>query len=1090
MAVKYIDWKPVSVSYINNKLDLSDAVIGTSDGLIFSENNLASCIRSLDFNENSLVFLTDLIEAPTIETKRDEVKYQNNLIRNCIMTSASGYYLTRTRYDSANIATSAESTNNIFQLEFDTNDDALSIVSEDLNQRLYLTVDATGACAYFDVYNSDIEHLQKFKYILNTDTNTLVLFCSTCDTSGYRVVSYDESTPGTSLVTFETYNPLSANSCYSYLFKLKNVDLSIKPYTLNSSRYVKYESVIDNNDTIYGDMEIASSQSFPNNYLIATSFKDSGTYTPTTDYTGQLKSNAVSLKNLFTPEYKYSKRNDVVLNRDYQTVTLGDNIVDDAYNKVTTSYSASTKQFNLEPDKLTYFHYPYGTSTVPISSSGLIEAGAIAGLSPIKADRIWKSQFGYETSTNNGNSTTRNGTWLCSWLSGNNCQSIWVDRWYNPQQIEYKLALTADEPNPYISDAPSTLTFEAGVLYKYFHIGAEYSLKLIEDADFNNCDKVLEIKNWTKANLENATNSTEDNITYTRFNNSEFTFTGSEYISYSASESFFAKYNLTVAAWVYFDNWSNAAADQIIGNYYNGGYGLSYHTGIKDDFLIYTDSTYGHIFVTNTEGRYLFDKAIPGTNAAVTDMSVDGEGRAWILDDNQNKIFVYNPINNVFENIIDLPATTYKYARHDKYNNFYVYSSNKVFKKYDRNGDLLTTKPLAFLTNTFLPLSTLQGFDITGFFIDSASNIQPYIGTTAFEDLSGNYWHHFGSNLIKNNINYILHITSPDDLKVDGDLNLWMIKDDTLYHFDKDGSILLKRTYPYISSGPKKLAITRELTNSGWKDFIWVMDKQSIIKYSSSGRFEKIIKPTDYFSTGNYPGRDRNKLNLTFAKYCTKYNFYRDAKLLNPGLDDKNYITANFKITNGTSVSAKELIAPTNALSRGWHHLALTFDSANGVARLYVDGQTIDSISFAEGQYMLDYTNKNTFYIGNTNDSHDTKEYTWLLDKKPTMVGKIDDIRVYSCALSERDVLVLSRKKLKFTPVEFNVTAPTRQYIETIDRFNTHRTPGFKSNIFNIRILNSDLDSEDLKESIEDAICKALTKITPVGAKLNKIVWE
>ena len=166
MAVKYIDWKPVSVSYINNKLDLSDAVIGTSDGLIFSENNLASCIRSLDFNENSLVFLTDLIEAPSIETKRDEVKYQNNLIRNCIMTSASGYYLTRTRYDSANIATSAESTNNIFQLEFDTNDDALSIVSEDLNQRLYLTVDATGACAYFDVYNSDIEHLQKFKYIL------------------------------------------------------------------------------------------------------------------------------------------------------------------------------------------------------------------------------------------------------------------------------------------------------------------------------------------------------------------------------------------------------------------------------------------------------------------------------------------------------------------------------------------------------------------------------------------------------------------------------------------------------------------------------------------------------------------------------------------------------------------------------------------------------------------------------------------------------------------------------------------------------------------------------------------------------------
>lgn len=1091
MAVKYIDWKPVSINYINNKLNLQDEYVGSKEGILFAENNLASSIRSLDFNENSVVYLTDLTSIQNIQTSASRQPYRNNLIRNCIVTAASGYYVTRTRYDSANIATSAENLNNVFQLEFDENDDALSIVSEDLNGKLYLTIDNTGACAYFDVYNSDIEHRQKFKYILNTDVNTLVLFCSTCDTSGYRVVSYDETRPGTSLVALESFTTKPPTGCYTYLFKLQNVDLSIKTNALSASTYVKYLNNLDNRNTIYSDLPVASSTPFLNNYLFVNTFKDDTSYNNST-YKTNTKSNAVSLKNLFTSDYTYNRKSDgSVLNREYQSVILGDNIVNDSFNKATVTYTTSTKQLLIIPDRLNFFHYPYDAPTVSLSAAGLIEAGAIAGLSPSKSDRIWKKQSGYAAYTIDGQSTIQNGTWLCSWLSGNNCNSQWMDRWYDASKLTYKVALSADEPNPYIIDKPSIMTFESGVRYTYFHIGSEYSLQLIENSSFNTGTKILEIKNWTYDDLP-VVNGSSKNITYTRTNNSEFTFTGSEYIGYSAAEAFFPEYTITLAAWVNFDNWSNASADQIIGNYYDGGYGLFYDTGIKDDFVIYIDSTYGHLFTINTEGRSLYDKSIPGVSATITDMSIDGNGIAWVLDDNQNKIFLYNPQNNVYEKIIELPIPrSYKFVCHDKDNNFYLYSNNdNYFTKYSSEGTYVGATALASLPNTFLNLSALQSFPISGFFVDSSNNIQPYIGYTACQDTSGNYWHYFGSNLTKNNSEYVLHITSPEDIKFDGDYNIWMIKDRTLYHFDKNGNILLKKYYAYLSSHPKKIALTRELTETGWKDFVWVVDNQALVKYSANGRFEKIIKMTDYFNSSKYLGRDRNKLKLTLPKNCTKYNFDRDAKKLNPGTLDANYITAKFELTNGVAITSKMLKSTTNTLQKGWHHIALIVDTSKGIATLYIDGQSRDSVSFAAGQYRLNYTNKNNFYIGNTNGKQDLNINDWLLDYRPTMIGKIDDVRVYEYALTERDIVTLSRKRLKFVPIEFNMLAPIRQHVETIDKFTAHRLPGFKSNVYNIRILNSSIDNDEIKNSIQNAICNAITKITPVGSKLNKIVWE
>jgi len=349
---------------------------------------------------------------------------------------------------------------------------------------------------------------------------------------------------------------------------------------------------------------------------------------------------------------------------------------------------------NLEPDKLTYFHYPLGNESIPLSSTGLVEAGAIAGTSPEKADRIWKAQSGYNTHL--GNSLgIQNGTWLCSWLKGSafDCNAQWMDRWYDPSKISFKLALSSEDPNPYIVDIPSTMTMDAGVLYKFFHIGKDYSFKLIEDTNFSKFENILEVKDWSNITV---TNGTSANIVYTRYNESELNLNGTEYVEFSSSNSFYPEYQLSLASWVNFDNWRNAPADQIVGNYYKGGYGLFFNTGVKTDTVIFADKQYGHLFIANTENKYFHDKALPGLSATVTDISYDNSGIVWVLDGNNNKIYAYNPLNNLFVNTINLAlSSNYTLIENDKEGNIFAYDAqNNRFSKYNNRGSFQSHQSL------------------------------------------------------------------------------------------------------------------------------------------------------------------------------------------------------------------------------------------------------------------------------------------------------------------------------------------------------------------------------------------------------------
>ena len=82
--------------------------------------------------------------------------------------------------------------------------------------------------------------------------------------------------------------------------------------------------------------------------------------------------------------YTQNYGNSAIYLREYEKLFLGTN-QEEGYENPYLGFSADTTQQVFAADSVTYFHYPQTASQISLSSSGLIEAGAISGRAP--ADR-------------------------------------------------------------------------------------------------------------------------------------------------------------------------------------------------------------------------------------------------------------------------------------------------------------------------------------------------------------------------------------------------------------------------------------------------------------------------------------------------------------------------------------------------------------------------------------------------------------------------------------------------------------------------------------------------------------------------------
>ena len=107
----------------------------------------------------------------------------------------------------------------------------------------------------------------------------------------------------------------------------------------------------------------------------------------------------------------------------------------------------------------------------------------------------------------------------------------------------------------------------------------------------------------------------------------------------------------------------------------------------------------------------------------------------------------------------------------------------------------------------------------------------------------------------------------------------------------------------------------------------------------------------------------------------------------------------------------------------------------------------------------------------------------------PTFNREVD---TFVEGVEQADIKALQKRFIKssFTDLKWSTPTGERFYIEQIERFFLHRQPGAKSNMFNIKIKNSNITNTTLREIIEKNIIASLNKIVPVHTQLNNIIWE
>jgi len=352
--------------------------------------------------------------------------------------------------------------------------------------------------------------------------------------------------------------------------------------------------------------------------------------------------NALSLKNTNTPE-NYQSRNNPFQSDKSQFLSEADNNLRDykalftgsnqalGNDNITLGYEAYTTDIVLKADKVTYFHVPqsiYPYVALNVNDSGLVQAGAIAGDHPVKADKIFKKQANAKyTSPFGAASDESNGSFLCSWLSGSadiTAQPVWVDRYYNPSTVSYITALTARSlkainystvfegyvaeagsglSTDEVFDVPSNLVFEPGTYYAYYHYG---------NTGVSNYINTL-TPYIVEQDFPNYFNVDGSNAITNQVQGSEYSFGGSNYAVTNSLSGIQISNQFTICFDMFNQDWSKPFGYQILGNLINDGFGIFNQNDVTPTIFVNSTSS---VDIINTDFNKITTVNYPTTALA------------------------------------------------------------------------------------------------------------------------------------------------------------------------------------------------------------------------------------------------------------------------------------------------------------------------------------------------------------------------------------------------------------------------------------------------------------------------------------------
>jgi len=394
----------------------------------YKENYLKNGIDRKINNYSSIYLtdnqnLTDIIELNKLKGYNTIKKFNTSFINN------NGLYLTLSSNNASSInpfftkkdQKFIDPVDRIFEVNLLDNS-KLKITHRNKNGVIYyLSVVSATSIRFLNTYNANYALLD---YILDKDNNKLVLF---------KTISN-----GTSNIKYLVYsrdNVLRTSTTLS-LFKTNYLNINYYIQELNPKLNTSWVSYNTHHKNQYDVDPLKSTNNLKNNYLINTQ------YSYVTGNT--LSSNILVLKNQKTNK-NYSYRSDyldlndknvpTVNNRSYTGLFTGNEQETGDYG-ITLNYEFYNTDYKMKGDTHTIFYTPeslYPYKQININDLQWNYRGAIAGENPYMSDKIFK---------NTSDTVDFIGDYLCSWLyKRKNGESIWLDRYYNPEKTSYSNAL-------------------------------------------------------------------------------------------------------------------------------------------------------------------------------------------------------------------------------------------------------------------------------------------------------------------------------------------------------------------------------------------------------------------------------------------------------------------------------------------------------------------------------------------------------------------------------------------------------------------------------------------------------------------------
>lgn len=965
-------------------------------------------------------------------------------------------------------------------------------VFDTINYYLSYYQSNTGVGTFLMVNRYQNDEVNLFNYLYDTIYNQIVL---TKKVNGLqKYVSYGDSTGVLSMVDFVTGGDIFVASSAFRIRDYNNINLQIPTDWYSYVKQIDVDGLQVNNERCVDNvplnylfnftLEKLSSNSIPLNIMPLKNDKDN--------------ENSLSRGSIINNEY------DGVIQRTYTSLNTGTTQIKGSPD-FNTTFNSYTTQLLIPKDNTTFFYFPYEPFPViklNINDSSLVNSGAIAGDKPINSDKVFKRKVKQPFAVQyNSNDSEQTGTYLCSWLKGGiglSALPIWVDRYYNPTLINSIDALTYNDsfttefdilatnnPNNVqypVYDIKSNLTFEAGYQYAIQHLGDRNIIELIDTLS----GSLVQHSFTNKYDYINQ---------YYEYIGDEITL-GNNYYSKILNDTQIAeiaKYNnFTIAFDLSVSNWSENIGYQIFGNYNSYGLGIFNDQQITPFVITYDTSVISVYNSTLT----LLDTVDVDSNI-VHLCKLDPVGSIITITENDYLTRVdYNSV------IVDK-----KYIENiTKYTSYYstlehTYCYSPFLSAIKINNASLDYE----IINQNMVNVTVSNVSPTTYAIVVVDGIMYLVPGTNIKSLNGKIFFTMQSGVSQVFVVYDIARDKSSVLFITDIINDYIINEDnTIYLLYNNNTLLLTDTEYRIQTANNfpivLFADQPSLSGVIYTGFDCIQNKGPnnvgenglcFIGFDNTTKTKYLIRTNKFESSDLLVIEQLVSLNYTNAtgfRNVTNYNFNHNNLTTQGELEFRLGLP---NVYDKTQVQLLRYVHNITTLESGYHNFIIRFDSVNGVYSIFIDGIKVNEQVIQGGQYSFSGIINKEFLIGNCIYYNNyplgfyTKQPTYYFTNEINM----KNFHWYNQALSYYDMLLFVKLNYPISDIRFELPTGKRNFVETIQQFFKFKIPGFKSNYFNVHIVNLPVTGT-LQTQLNSTFIDVINRNKPGYTQLNTITYH